>query len=170
MCRFHLSAPKNKYCIHFRSILELLNSKWGPNRWGFCNSWYENCYFYPNLLNVLRKLDDYRGYQREEHPLGPGQRASPEVHHWEGGQDLARDRNISNYCERGGSDRLQSGALITMAASAKSERDNAASVLRQALRRLDSLTKEKQIKAAMVTAEQQYAETIRLHIQYCSWL
>ena len=32
-----------------------------------------------------------------------------------------------------------------MAASAKSERDNAASVLRQALRRLDSLTKEKQI-------------------------
>ena len=55
-----------------------------------------------------------------------------------------------------------------MAASAKSERDNAASVLRQALRRLDSLTKEKQIKAAMVTAEQQYTETIRLHIQYCS--
>ena len=55
-----------------------------------------------------------------------------------------------------------------MAASAKSERDNAASVLRQALRRLDSLTKEKQIKKAMVTAEQQYTETIRLHIQYCS--
>ena len=55
-----------------------------------------------------------------------------------------------------------------MAASAKSERDNAASVLRQALRRLDSLTKEKQIIKAMVTAEQQYTETIRLHIQYCS--
>ena len=49
-------------------------------------------------LNILRKLAYYRSYQREEHPLGPGQRASPEVHRREGGQDWARDRNISNYC------------------------------------------------------------------------
>ena len=44
-------------------------------------------------LNILRKLAHYRSYQREEHPLGPGQRASPEVHRREGGQDWARDRN-----------------------------------------------------------------------------
>ena len=49
-------------------------------------------------LNILRKLAHYRSYQREEHPLGPGQRAFPEVHRREGGQDWARDRNISNYC------------------------------------------------------------------------
>ena len=55
-----------------------------------------------------------------------------------------------------------------MAASARSDRDNAASVLRQALRRLDSLTREKQIQTAMGTAEQLYAEAIRLHIQYCA--
>ena len=52
-------------------------------------------------LNILRKLAHYRSYQREEHPLGPGQRASPEVHRREGGQDWARDRNISNYCQFG---------------------------------------------------------------------
>ena len=55
-----------------------------------------------------------------------------------------------------------------MAASAKTDRDNAASVLRQALRRLDSLTREKQIQTAMGTAEQLHTEAIRLHIQYCS--
>ena len=55
-----------------------------------------------------------------------------------------------------------------MAASAKTDRDNAASVLRLALRRLDSLTRKKQIQMAIRTAEQLYAEAIRLHILYCS--
>ena len=45
------------------------------------------------FIKYFKETCYYRGYQREEHPLGPGQRASPEVHRREGGQDWARDRN-----------------------------------------------------------------------------
>ena len=55
-----------------------------------------------------------------------------------------------------------------MATSDRMDRDNAATVLRQALRRLGSLTTEKRLQSAMVTAEQQYLEVLRLHVLYCA--
>ena len=77
-----------------------------------------------------------------------------------------------SYCYKvgGGSDTLHSKEVVTMATSELADRDQAATVLRQALRRLnsltkeDSLTEEKQIKTAMALAEQQFTEAIRLHV------
>ena len=99
MCRFHLSAPKEKilhpFQINFRAFYIQNEVQTGED---FAIVGMKIVFLVYIYLNILRKLAHYRSYQREEHPLGPGQRASPEVHRREGGQDWARDRNISNYC------------------------------------------------------------------------
>jgi hypothetical protein len=77
------------------------------------------------------------------------------------------ERTDSTSTERTGSTSTgRALGFVIMATSVKTDRDTAVAALRQALRRLGSLTTEKHLQSAMVTAKQKFMEVFRLHGLY----